>query len=114
MNEHRTETQKKLDEWLFSLQLTSKISAFGWLYLIGNSPIKIHHDTQSREILSTNSISHEQVIELVKTADNAEIIKHGVTNKFPLGLLLLWGNRSLAACNINPEQNRIILFIADL
>lgn len=112
MNDQRTEIQKSLDWHLFHLQLESKLPVFAWLYLIGDRSIQIHHDTQSGGTLSTNSTSHHQVIELAKVANKVEIIKHGMDDKFPLGLLLVWGDRSLAACNINPEKNRIMLFTA--
>jgi hypothetical protein len=112
MNDQRTENQKRLDEWLFHLQLDSKLPVFAWLYLIGDHTIQIHHDTQAGDILSTDSISHQQVIEFAKAAYSAEIITHDIADKFPLGLLLIWGNRNLAACNINPEKNRLMLFVA--
>jgi len=112
MNDQRTENQKRLDDWLFHSELMSKISVFGWLYLIGDRAIQIHHDTQSGDTLSTDSISHQQVIEFAKAANSAEIITPDIADKFPLGLLLVWGNRTLAACNISPEKNRVMLFVA--
>lgn len=113
MNDQRTENQKSLDEILFHLQLESKLPVFAWLYLLGDRPIQIHHDTLSGSTLSTNSTSHHQVIELAKVANRVEIIKHGMDDKFPLGLILVWGDRSLAACNINREKNRVMFFTAN-
>lgn len=113
MTDQRIENQKRLDEILFELQLHSKLPVFAWLYMIADRTIQLSHDTQpSTDALLTGCISHLQVIELMKTANSVEIIKHGIADRFPLGLILAWGDRSLAACNINPEKNRIILFTA--
>jgi hypothetical protein len=99
MSDQRTEVQKKLDEMLFRLQLESKLSVFAWLYLIGDRP---------------SELSHQEIIELAITATSVRLQRLDIPDKFPLGLILIWGDASLAACNINPDKNRVMLFTASI
>lgn len=99
------EEQKRLqdlisrcEDKLFELHLQAKSPVFAWLYLIGDRIIE--------------NFSHQEIIELAITANKAEIVKLNIPGKFKLGLILIWGNATLAACNINPEKNRVVLCTA--
>lgn len=95
MNDQRTENQKTLDEILFRLKLESNLPVFAWLYLIGDRP---------------SQLSHQEIIELAITATFVKLQRLDIPDKFPLGLILIWGDAGLAACGINPEKNRVMLF----
>lgn len=104
MNNQRSELQKEIDHHFFMLHFERMIPAFAWLYIIGDRAIFDYTNSQYME--------HNQMQQLVKTAKAAEIVDHPVDNMFPLGLMLRWGDRKLAACGVNPDENKIIFFVA--
>lgn len=107
--------KQRLDEALFDLQLKAIEPCFAWLYLIEDRDIICHSDTSLKRDDGLELLkhwTHTEIIELSKIANKIEILKHDVSNSYPLGLAVCHGSSFLAASGIDSTRNKVLFFIA--
>jgi hypothetical protein len=109
----------RLDAALFDLQFKTIEPCFAWLYLVDYKPIICYADTAPEQASNpalitreSSNINHAGLIEWCRSSTKVEIIKHGISGYYPLGLSVRYGCGTLAVAKDNTRINRIKLFLA--